>query len=68
MEGLPMIEKRSAEESLAALEEILRRYRLGGAKSSIAGAITQEEALAALRKLGFTVGEGLRLLRPSRRE
>jgi hypothetical protein len=29
MEGLPMIEKRSAEESLAALEEILRRYRLG---------------------------------------
>jgi hypothetical protein len=68
MEGLPMIEKRSAEESLAELEEILRRYHLGLARSGTPGAITQEEALAALRKLGFTVGEGLRFLRPSRRE
>jgi hypothetical protein len=66
MDGVPMIEKRSAAERLAELEDILRRYRLGVAKSSARGALTHEEALAGLRELGFSVGEALRLLRPNR--
>ncbi len=59
-----MIERRSAEECLADLEETVRRYHLGVAVSD---RLTQEEALARIRKLGFTVGEALRLLRPKGR-
>jgi hypothetical protein len=58
-----MIERRSAEEWLAEFEEILRRYRAGGAGTGEGDALTQQEAVAKLRRLGFTVGEGLRLLR-----
>jgi hypothetical protein len=59
-----MIEKRSVEEALAELEGILRRYHLGSAVPGSNQKLTREEALAGLRKLGFTVGEALRLLRP----
>jgi hypothetical protein len=44
----------------------VRRYHLGKAAPA-SERLTQEEALARLRKLGFTVGEGLRLLRPKGR-
>jgi hypothetical protein len=59
-----MIEKRSAEECLAELEDTVRRYHLGVGASE---KLTQQEALARIRKLGFTVGEALRLLRPKGR-
>lgn len=59
-----MIEKRSVEEALAELEGILRRYHLRSAVPGSNQKLTREEALAGLRKLGFTVGEALRLLRP----
>ncbi len=59
-----MIERRSAEECLADLEETVRRYHLG---VTVSDRLTQEEALARIRKLGFTVGEALRLLRPKGR-
>jgi hypothetical protein len=61
-----MIERRSAEEWLAELEDTVRRYQLGKAAPA-SERLTQEEALARLRKLGFTVGEALRLLRPKGR-
>jgi hypothetical protein len=59
-----MIERRSAEEWLAEFEEILRRYRAAGGRTGEGEVLTQQEAIARLRRLGFTVGEGLRLLRP----
>ena len=62
-----MIEKRSAEEWLTELEETVRRYQLGLSLPSARDMLTQEEALARIRKLGFTVGEALRLLRPKER-
>ena len=61
-----MIERRSAEEWLAELEDIARRHHLGKAAPA-SERFTQDEALARLRKLGFTAGGGLRLLRPKRR-
>jgi hypothetical protein len=62
-----MIERRSAEEWLTELEETVRRYHLGLTMPSAGDKLTQEEALARIRKLGFTVGEALRLLRPKER-
>ena len=59
-----MIERRSAEEWLADFDEVVRRYRLGPRRPGAGEALLQQEALARLRRLGFTVGEGLRLLRP----
>lgn len=58
-----MIERRSAEEWSAEFDEIVRRYRPAGAGLGESEVLTQQEALARLRRLGFTVGEGLRLLR-----
>lgn len=59
-----MIERRSAEEWLAEFDEVVRRYRAGLTRTGAGEALPQQEALARLRRLGFTVGEGLRLLRP----
>jgi hypothetical protein len=59
-----MIERRSAEEWSAELEEIQRRYRLANGGAERGQRLTQAEAVARLRKLGFTLGEALRLLRP----
>lgn len=63
---LPMMKIRSAEEYIAELEEILRRYRIGAAEAHAPGGLTREQALAQLRRLGFTAGEALRLLRPEK--
>lgn len=60
-----MMRIRSAEEYIAELEEILRRYRVGAAEAQ-SGGLTREQALAQLRRLGFTAGEALRLLRPDK--
>jgi hypothetical protein len=62
-----MIERRSAEQWAAELEDTVRRYQLSKTAPNANQKITLEEALARLRKLGFTVGEGLRLLRPKGR-
>ena len=62
-----MIERRSAEEWRTELEETVRRYHLGLAKPGARDTLMHEEALARIRKLGFTVGEALRLLRPKER-
>ncbi|HKT18050.1 MAG TPA: hypothetical protein VJR47_08415 [Stellaceae bacterium] len=61
---MPMIKIRSAEEYLAELEEILRRYRIGAVEAN--ARLTEEQALVRLRRLGFTAGEALRLLRPEK--
>jgi len=61
-----MMKIRSAEEYLAELEAILRRYRAGAAEANVAGRLTEEQAVAQLRRLGFTAGEALRLLRPEK--
>jgi hypothetical protein len=55
---------RSAEQWIAELEEILQLYqpKLGEAPSR-QGALNRSDAIAALRRLGFSPGEALRLLR-----
>jgi hypothetical protein len=62
-----MIKRRSAEEWRAELDETVRRYHLGLAIPEAREMLTHEEAVARIRKLGFTVGEALRLLRPKER-
>jgi hypothetical protein len=57
----PMIARRSAEEFLAELEAILLRFR-----NESSGMLTdsgRDEAVQRLRKLGFTAGQSLELLR-----
>lgn len=54
---------RSAEQWQAELEEILRRYRPEFAERAPDGLLNRDAAVGALRKLGFTAGEALRLLR-----
>ena len=63
-----MIRRYSSEEYRAKLDEIVRCYRLGVAAPGARAKLTQDEAVARLRKLGFTVGEALRLLNPERRK
>lgn len=57
-----MIEKRSAEQFLAELDDILRRFETADATGT-AGSLPREEALRRLRKLGFSAGEAVSLLR-----
>jgi hypothetical protein len=59
-----MIERRSAEEWRAEFEEILRRHRNSAAERGGGETLSRPEAVSRLRRLGFTVGEALRLLRP----
>jgi len=58
-----MIVRRSVEQYLQELEEILRRYRVGLADARASQKFTLGEAQTRLRKLGFTNGEALSLLR-----
>lgn len=57
-----MIARRSAEEFLAELEDIIRRYRNESAGTML-NDVGSEEAVRRLRKLGFTAGQSLELLR-----
>jgi hypothetical protein len=59
-----MMRIRSAEQWTAEFDEVLRRYRpaLGEAPAPH-GALNRVEAVAALRQLGFSSGDALRLLR-----
>ena len=60
--GQRMIQKRLAEEFLAELEEIIQHFQAGsnaGAQENFA----LEDAVLRLRKLGFTSGQALKLLR-----
>lgn len=60
-----MINRHSAEEYFAKLDEVVRQYRLCVAERGEREGLTQEKALERVRKLGFTVGEALRFLRPN---
>jgi hypothetical protein len=54
----------SAERWVAELDDILRRYDPGEREMVVqSGRLNREAAIDALRKLGFTTGEALRLLR-----
>ena len=57
-----MIARRSAEEFLAELEEIIRRYR-DEASRAMLNEVGSDEAVRRLRELGFTAGQSLELLR-----
>lgn len=59
-----MIERRSIEDTLTELDDIVRRYRRGVATPGAADTLTHTEAIAGLTRLRFTVGEALHLLRP----
>ena len=61
------VKQRSHEEWLAELNDAVRRYRTGLADSRANNKLTYDEALALIRKLGFTTGEAVRLLRPAGR-
>jgi hypothetical protein len=62
-----MIERRSVEQALAEIEEIRRRYWRGINEAGVGQKLRLDEALSLVRKLGFTKGEALRLLRPKGR-
>lgn len=64
-----MVYPRSAEQFVTELDEIVRRFRAGAA-AGMGDGPALEEALLQLRKLGFTTGEAIHLLRqaPARRE
>jgi Fe2+ transport system protein FeoA len=57
-----MIARRSAEEFLAELEDILRRYR-NESSGAVLREVGSDEAVRRLRELGFTAGQSLELLR-----
>ena len=57
-----MIAIRSAEEFLAELEDIIRRYR-DERSGAVLREVGSDEAVRRLRKLGFTAGQSLELLR-----
>jgi hypothetical protein len=61
-----MIQTRPVEQYLAELDDILHRYRLGLAEGGAPNALTLDQALAMLRHLGYSNGDGLRLLRGTR--
>jgi len=58
-----MIRHRPTEEWLAELDNVVHRYRVGIKTPGARDTLTPEEALKLMRKLGFTNGEALRLLR-----
>jgi hypothetical protein len=57
-----MRQPRSSEEWLAAVDDIIRRYRTHSVELGRKAPLTQEEAIAALRRLGLTTGDALRWL------
>ena len=57
-----MIVRRSAEEFLAELEDILSRFRGEGSGNPFKD-FSRDEGVRRLRKLGFTAGQSLELLR-----
>ena len=59
-----MMKIRSAEQWVAELEEILQRYEPNPGRSlTRQGHLSREDAIAALRRLGLSPGEALRILR-----
>ena len=61
--GMMTVKQRSHEEWLTELNDAVRRYRAGLADSRAHDKLTYDEAVATIRKLGFTAGEAVRLLR-----
>jgi hypothetical protein len=56
----------TSEEWLAEVEAIIRSYRMGSAENRGDGALTRDEAVARLRRLGLTAGEAWRWLTATR--
>jgi hypothetical protein len=52
----------TSEEWLAAVDAIIRRYRTHSVEAGRSAPLTQEEAIAELRRLGITTGDALRWL------
>jgi len=52
----------SYESLRAELDEIIERYRAHPARDGGKGALTREEAVERIRKLGFTRGDAMRWL------
>jgi len=58
-----VIEHRTSEEWLVALDDIIRRFRQSSSNPRPERQISFDDALSRMRKLGFTTGEAIRLLR-----
>ena len=58
-----VVQHRSSEEWLVAVNDIIRRFRQNSTGSRPEERISFDDALALIRKLGFTTGEAIRLLR-----
>ncbi|HJT07309.1 MAG TPA: hypothetical protein VJ747_10300 [Stellaceae bacterium] len=58
-----VVEHRSSEEWLVAVNDIIRRFRQNSPGSRPEERISFDDALSLMRKLGFTTGEAIRLLR-----
>jgi hypothetical protein len=63
-----VLEKRSLEEALAEMDDIVRRYRGGIARPGAPDTLTRAGAIARLMRLRFTAGEAMRLLHQSDRK
>ena len=57
-----MMKHRTSEEWLAEVDAVIRRYRSGHSERVGYTRLTQEEAVAELRRLGLTYGEAVRWL------
>jgi hypothetical protein len=58
-----VIEHRSSEEWLIAVNDIIRRFRQNSGSRRPEERMSFDDALSLMRKLGFTTGEAIRLLR-----
>jgi hypothetical protein len=58
-----VIEHRSSEEWLVAVNDIIRRFRQNSGSARPEEKMSFDEAVSLMRKLGFTTGEAIRLLR-----
>ena len=58
-----VIEYRSSEEWLVAVNDIIRRFRQNSRGPRPAERMSFDDAVSLMRQLGFTTGEAIRLLR-----
>jgi hypothetical protein len=58
-----VIEHRSSEEWLVAVNDIIRRFQQNSRSARPEEQTSFDDAVSLMRKLGFTIGEAIRLLR-----
>lgn len=61
-----MRKQRTSEDWLAEVDAIIRRYRSGSKERAGEASMTEEEAIAQLRRLGVAYGEAVRWLTAGR--